>query len=242
MSTLQKHSLTCTNTTVRKPVVMRICPKSHGVHREIYSASKSIILFAVLIQYSTAVGAISTCQSCPANSVSPAGSKEQADCKCGAGSAGSAGSCTTCVAGKYKIASGDGACMLCLADQYSTAVGAISNTCQPCPANSVSPAGSNEQTDCKCGAGSTGSAGSCTACVAGKYKIASGDGACMHCLAGQYATAVGATSNVCQSCPSNSDAAEASGSAAACICNAGFLGVRGELCTQCPVGTYRATR
>ena len=49
MPTLQKHSLTCTNTTVRKLVVMSIFPKSHGLHREIYSASKSIILFAVLL-------------------------------------------------------------------------------------------------------------------------------------------------------------------------------------------------
>jgi len=37
-------------------------------------------------------------------------------------------------------------------------------------------------------------------------------------------------------------AADASDSTAACICNAGFSGVREELCTQCPVAKYRAVR
>jgi len=140
--------------------------------------------------------------------------------------------CKLCSPGKYITLSGfTYPCHPCGENTYSSVWGAdVSSVREPCPANTFSPHGSKEQTDCKCGAGWTGSAGSCTACVAGKYKIASGDGACMHCLAGQYATEVGATSNVCQSCPSNSDAAEASGSAAACTCNAGFSGVRGELC------------
>jgi len=49
MPTLQKHVLTCTNTTVKKLVVMRIFSKSHGLHREVYSVPRSHILFAVLL-------------------------------------------------------------------------------------------------------------------------------------------------------------------------------------------------
>jgi len=47
-------------------------------------------------------------------------------------------------------------------------------------------------------------------------------------------------SDVCLGCPSNSDSAEASDSPADCIYNAGFSGVRGELCTQCAVAKFRA--
>jgi len=131
-------------------------------------------------------------------------------------------------------------CEPCEADKFSMAG---EKECTACTSNSQAPPVSGAQTDCVCNAGYTGLDGAtCTACEAGKYKIATGDAACIHCLAGQYSTAVGATSNVCESCPSNSDAAEASDSAAACTCNAGFSGVRGELCTQCPFAKYRAAR
>jgi len=178
-------------------------------------------------KYSSENGAtsISTCTPCDSTQVSVAGSEE----------------CTTCQNGKYKPT-----------DAVTCADCKIGHFCQGgqailCNENSTmvpyDRTDAGEQTDCVCNAGYTGLDGAtCTACEAGKYKIATGDAACIHCLAGQYSTAVGATSNVCQSCPSNSDAAEASDSAAACICNAGFSGVRGELCTQCFVGKYRAAR
>jgi hypothetical protein len=89
------------------------------------------------------------CQACPANSIAPQGSDGQTDCKCNAGYTGSdGGTCTACVAGKYKIGTGSGTCADCEAGKYSTTVGATSDMCQACPANSIAPAASNELMDC----------------------------------------------------------------------------------------------
>jgi len=78
-------------------------------------------------------------------------------------------------------------CTSCLAGTYSTAVGLISNSCNNCPTLSNSLAASDELVDCQCNTGSTGSDGTpCTSCVAGKYKIATGDAVCTSCLAGKY--------------------------------------------------------
>jgi len=137
---------------------------------------------------------------------------------------------------------GASVCADCIAGKYSSGVGAqAQGSCVNCPANSVSPAGSNEQTDCECSAGWTGSTGSCVQCGAGKYKNVIGSSACENCITGTYSTTLRAvTPLACLSCPSNSDAAEASGSVTDCICNAGFSGVRGGLCTQCAIVKYRA--
>jgi len=137
----------------------------------------------------------SDCDHCPANcGNNPAASTASSDCKCNSGSSGpDGGLCTECVAGTYTATRGNA-------------------SCQSCPANSDSSAGSITITACTCNAGSTGpveGGGPCTQCVAGKYKIASGDAACSNCLPGQYSTAVGATSDVCQGCPSNSDVGHA---------------------------------
>ena len=54
---------------------------------------------------------------------------------------------------KYKIKTGSDACTDCGSGKYSTTVGATSDVCQACPANSNAPEGSNEDTDCECDAG-----------------------------------------------------------------------------------------
>ena len=152
-------------------------------------------------------------------------------------------SCMSCVAGKYKNITGSAECTDCIAGKYSTVVIAISDICQACPLNSVSASASDEITDCMCNVGWTGSGGEapCSACIAGTYKSSIGSNACENCIAGTYSTTQSAvTLPVCLNCPLNSDAVEASDSAAACICNAGFSGVRGGLCTQCPIAKYRA--
>ena len=145
-------------------------------------------------------------------------------CQCVAGYTGPDNTaCTMCAAGKYKIALGDAACSNCSAGQYSTVAGAASNVCQGCPSNSNAPESSDEEADCTCNAGfSRDVGGLCIACVAGKYKIASGNAACSECLAGKYSTAVGATSDVCQACPSNSNSPTASDEATDCACQEGL--------------------
>jgi len=90
----------------------------------------------------------------------------------------------------------------------------------PCNTSSTGP--------CICNAGSTGENGRpCTECVAGKYKIASGDDACSNCSAGQDSEAVGTTSDVCLVCPTTSNALEASDEEVDCTCNAGSSGPNG---------------
>ena len=72
-------------------------------------------------------------------------------------------------------------------------------------------------------------------------RVSIGSDACENCITGTYSTTLSAvTPLACLSCPSNSDAAEASDSPEDCICKPGFSGVRGGLCTQCSAGTYRA--
>jgi len=126
-------------------------------------------------------------------------------------------------------------CQACEVGKYSSTLGATE--CLDCPANSDSL--SSASTACACNAGWSGQAAGCTECVSGKYKIASGDAMCTNCSAGQYSTVAGATSNVCQGCPSNSNAPEASDEEVDCTCNAGSTGPDGENCTQCMAGTYK---
>jgi len=163
----------------------------------------------------------STCTPCNSTQVSVAGS----------------GECTTCPNGKYKPTDAV-TCADCQTGHFCQGGQAIS-----CDENSQALLISGEQTDCVCNAGYTGLDGAtCTACEAGKYKIATGDAACINCLAGKYSTAVAAVSNVCQSCPPNSDTAETSDGQTDCTCNAGFSVTSGGLCASCVIGKFKAAR
>ena len=193
-------------------------------------------------QYSTAVGATSdACETCAADSNSLEASDEQTDCTCNSGyTGGDGGPCVACIAGKYKVQNGDAACTNCVAGQYSTTVGATSDTCQTCVADSNSVEASDQETDCMCNSGYTGSnGGPCVACIAGKYKVATGNAVCTNCDAAKYSAAVGATSNVCQACAINSYSASASDEQTDCTCNEGFSGANGDTCSLCAAGTYK---
>ena len=59
--------------------------------------------------------------------------------------------------------------------------------------------------------------GTCTACVAGKYKTSTGSAACTDCGADTYSAAVGASgSSTCIACPSNSTSPAGSASLTNC--------------------------
>ena len=171
-------------------------------------------------QYKAETGSAS-CLSCPSDSVAVAGSIVDTACQCNAGYTGQNGAI----------------CSQCGVNQYKAGLGSAS--CLPCSSNSVSAAGSPA---CLCNAGYTETSNNtCSECPAGKYKISTGNFTCTDCSIGKYSnTSNGISSDVCLSCPSNSDAAEASDSALDCICNAGFSGVRRGMCTQCPIAKYRA--
>ena len=150
--------------------------------------------------------------------------------------------CDDCVAGKWLADSGSADSADCIGGgrgNYSIQAGAISedtcdvcasgkyldlegndaeSDCDHCPAKfGNNPAASTARSDCKCNSGSSGlDSGLCTQCLAGKYKIASGDAECTNCPAGKYSRAVGATSDVCQaflvlSCPANTSASRVPG-------------------------------
>ena len=112
------------------------------------------------------------------------------------------GECVSCVAGKYKVASGNGICTNCGIGSYSAVVGASDvSTCLACPTNSDSPLASSVSTACLCNAGyfGTGEGGSeCRACDAGKFKTNTGNAPCTDCAVGWYSAA---NRSLCVLCP-----------------------------------------
>ncbi len=79
----------------------------------------------------------------------------------------------------------------------------------------------------------------CTACVAGKYKPATGAGLCTDCTAGKYSTTIAATV-ACDDCPLNSGHASTSQTSInSCACNMGATGSNGA-CSLCVAGKYKA--
>jgi len=109
-----------------------------------------------------------------------------------------------------------------------------------CPENSNSPTGSDQESDCVCNAGFYEEVvGSCNACEAGKYKVATGNKGCTDCVVGKYSDTIGATQNVCASCPENSMSSEGSGDKNGCICNPGYTGEAGSFCAACDIGKFK---
>jgi len=106
--------------------------------------------------------------------------------------------------------------------------------------NSNSATGSNPPSDCICNAGFYEEfAGSRNACEAGKYTSAGGQQACANCVAGKYSDAIGATHNVCASCPANSMSSVGSGAIYGCTCNPGYSEEAGNVCSACDTGKFK---
>jgi hypothetical protein len=163
------------------------------------------------------------------------------DCRCKAGFTGSGGdTCDVCSVGRYKSIEGSSLCINCL-----------SNT-------SSSPVASTSLGDCVCIAGHSGAAGGyCPACLPGSYSLG-GDNACVSCPSGRYGSSRALTSSICDGecssgyyCPAgsissteyacpypNSMSPNGSSSANQCICNAGYTGVNGGYCSECPRRTW----
>ena len=161
---------------------------------------------------------------CPANSTAEKGSSLKIACKCNDGyigfDGGIGGSCSQCSENTYKFDINPG-------------------TCKNCPTNSISPAGSNLSTDCKCEHGYEGNNGeSCNACRKGWYKNSIGPSRCQACVKGKYKPGEGA--GECIDCPLDSTT---SGSGSIditdCKCNMGFTGPDGGSCTKCGSGKYK---
>lgn len=174
-----------------------------------------------------------SCASCPANTFNSFNttSKDISTCWCVPGSYyasskcnlcergkfWSSGQCSNCPAGTFSNVSGatnSSACAACLPGTYSAAG---SSACTPCPANSSSPSSSTAIAACRCPQGFTGpDAGVCVACVAGKYKSATGSVACTSCAAGTFSASDGASE--CALCPATFTSLVGSASAGECGC------------------------
>jgi hypothetical protein len=113
--------------------------------------------------------------------------------------------------------------------------------CTSCPLGSSSPPGSDAATDCACNAGFTGTnGGTCTICVAGKYKGGTGNLACSDCVAGKYSGDSAAT--VCTDCVAGKLSAAVGCSSTCAECEAGkYSAATGAMsattCTPCPDGS-----
>ena len=192
------------------------------------------------------------CTQCPENSVSDVGSNASSDCHCMAGYYGldqgvptSNNTCLACEPGKYSAVKKSVGCRECTTAKYSPAAASV---CLDCPSNSNSPNGTGVVTGCTCNAGFSGNdGGTCTACAAGKYKIAPGESPCVDCPAHTYNPQVSSTSNVsCLGCPFGTTSRAGSPRRGSCKCAAGYYGdlqndlaCGGDCCSECPAGTYR---
>ena len=153
-----------------------------------------------------------------------------------------ASSCALCPPGKYADATGHAVCTNCLHGQYSTVVGATSDVCQDCPAQSYSGDGSNVITNCTCNQGYTGPDGSnCKECIAGTWKALNGSSSCILCASGKYSSETGGiTESTCTDCPATTYSGDGSGLLTNCTCNRGYTGDDGTDCIECIAGTWKA--
>ena len=179
-------------------------------------------------KYSTQVGGVteSVCLDCALDASSQSASNTPAFCLCNAGYEGDgSSSCVACVPGKYKALDGAMACSNCVAD-------------------SSSPPQSTHASECVCNKGFTSdSPSTCIACVAGTFKPANGSGSCTACVPGKYGENTSAFEEwlACEDCPAETFSSNASPSLLSCVCNRGFTGTNGAVCSACPSGTYKPT-
>ena len=164
---------------------------------------------------------IGACSSCPVGSWSPERSVVATDCVCTPGYTGPNGvDCLKCEPGTYKPSSGSSSCTAC-----------------PSP-HSISTAGSNATSDCKCQPGYTGSdGGTCVACAMGTYKLVRGSSNCTACEAGKYKNVTG--TGECAACPPLATSPSGSDELNDCRCLPGSFGPNGDKCNACPSGTFK---
>jgi hypothetical protein len=116
----------------------------------------------------------------------------------------------TCTAGSYAVAASS-TCSQCIAGKYSTTISATAID-------------------------------TCLACESGKYSATVGAqsvATCVSCGVNTYFSGTGgASSAVCVSCPSFASSYEGSKVATSCVCNPGYSGANGGVCTGCGGGVW----
>jgi hypothetical protein len=179
------------------------------------------------------------CSICPSGTSSPLQSDTPDNCTCLAGYHGMSNGapCTACGAGSYKSSTGPGECVPCTAGTYCNTGSEIYLTC-PTGASSAPMSVSLHNCTCLAGYEATSNGVSCTACVVGTYKSATGAGMCVPCTAGTYSNMTGA--EMCLTCPTGTDSPPGSDTILDCTCLTGYSGTsNGAACTACIAGTYK---
>lgn len=173
----------------------------------------------------------SHCEACPPHTTSEAGSPSSSLCVCVEGYEYDAAwrGCVPCTVGQFNGAI-NSTCEPCAVGTYSNLAGM--SACTDCtPFSTTLAGGAATASACLCNAGYEAAGGACEACSPGFYS--SQDSTCAPCPEDTYA--VDAASTACTDCHANSEAPEASLSAAACICSAGHY-LLGVVCESCEAG------
>ena len=164
------------------------------------------------------------CKTCPPSTTSAAGSMTVSDC--------------TCIAGYSSAEKDVGTCVVCAADTYKDVKG--TESCTPCPANSMSPQGSVSISACTCNMGyyKDQSGVGCTPCPESSLSPPASTSitACI-CKLG-FSGPAGGNCNACQ--PGTYK--PITGSGACFVCASGkYSGASGAIasttCQQCPDAT-----
>ena len=115
-----------------------------------------------------------------------------------------------CAAGYYSDSPGD-SCKQCPEGSFCATSSVTGTSVKPCPANSTSPAGSKNISNCTCNMGYTGHNGSCAACEAGTFKASTGTA-------------------LCTAYPTFASSPVASNAATNCTCIAGYSRLNSSAC------------
>jgi len=110
-------------------------------------------------------------------------------------------------------------CEECPRGTYKSKI-ANTKTCQACPSFYNSPAQSTAESDCSCDT----------------PFIKQTDGTCVCPVDTFYENNLA----TCTNCQANAQAPMGSSSSLDCICNAGYRGQNGQMCTECPIETYKS--
>ena len=145
--------------------------------------------------------------------------------------------CSPCPSGKFSDSLGTSQCTDCPVHTYHPLTGATSQqTCQPCPSDLGSPAGSSLLSDCVCKYGFyENSESSCTQCEYGKYSDQLAASECNTCGSNKYASD---NRTKCQPCPEYSFSESGGASINDCTCKAGYASSTTAYCEICGIGKY----
>jgi len=118
----------------------------------------------------------------------------------------------------------------------------VYSACSDCHSNSNSPAGTMSSSACTCSSRFTNTTRenrrTCTGCAAGKYKTLEVNSLCTDRLPGQYSTEENSITNQCINCTQHSTSLAGSQDSTCCVCNMGFSGVDGAVCSICDIGKF----